>query len=576
MSQSQEIPDFHALLRSHAEARPDAVAVADGAREVSYAQFVADIEKVSRRLNTYGLAPGSRAILFFKSHYLHWLAIMALWRLGVVSVSLYNLAQPGLLQLLRAGVLITERGNLKTEGGDVIAIDEDWLTGSVDALPPLAERPFDAKQPVRILLSSGTTGLPKKILYDNAIIGARIRYSIEDYGFAQRHRFMSGVGLDTAGAFVFGVVTLAAGGAIAFYESNKPFGPQIEQTRANLVFLSPVQAAHAIDSLAPDFRHPGLTLIVGGGRMPEIVAQRARKRLASEVWVVYGSTEAGSVAKTFEPNFAKPEAVGFRVPSAQIEVVDESGQVLKPGSVGEVRMRGVCCVDSYLEDPEATGAHFRDDWFYPGDLGTLSESDELSIVGRVGEVMNLGGVKITPGVIEDALMTCPGVKDLAVFSVPDELGVESLWLAVCTTAEFAEEELQRRYTERFPSNRAPNVAIVESIPRNAMSKAQRNVLRDMVKKRLLRQSAPAPTIEFGMRAASSEAGAATDKENKVAMVKINDKEYDFDKLSDDVKSQLVALQYVDTELHRLGLQKAALQTARAAYVKAIGEAIGSA
>ncbi len=575
MTQIPEIPDFHTLLQSQARTQPDAIAVVDGAREISYAQFAADIEKVARRLNTYSMAPGSRAVLFFTSHYLHWLAVLALWRLGVISVSVYSLAQKDLFALLRANVLISEGGNLRAEGGGMIAMSEQWLSASVDALPPLPGHRFDLQQPVRILLSSGTTGTPKKILYSNATVAARIRHSVIDYAFGPQHRFMSVVGIDTAGGFVYSVVTWAAGGSVALYHAQLPFDRQISQTRTNLLFASPVQAGSLVDALPADFPHPGLTLLVAGGRLPQAVAERARQRLASAIWVVYGSTEAGTVTLSLEPEYANPDVVGPLVSTAQVRIVDAAGQAVPRGTVGEVCMRGVCCVESYLDDPEATRGYFRDGWFHPGDLGVLSEANVLSIVGRVGDVMNLGGVKVAPGVIEDVLMACPGVQDVAAFSVPDSQGTEALWVAVVASEGYAEEELKRRYQERFPNRKAPSIALLAEIPRNGMAKVQRNQLRTMVMERLQREAA-APAITFGFRTVSIDAGENANKEMTMATVKINDKEYDFDKLPDEVKSQLAALQFVDAELQRLNMHRAALQTARAAYLKAVGEAMGAA
>jgi acyl-CoA synthetase (AMP-forming)/AMP-acid ligase II len=581
MNQPFDSTNFHSLLQEHARMRPHAIAVADGTREVSYAQFVADIDKVTRRMNTYGLARGSRAVLFFGNQYLHWLAVIALWRLGVISVSVYNLGEPGLLELLGANVLVTERAGLKAEGGGSIIIGDDWLGTDAEALPPLPERPFDATQPVRILLSSGTTGTPKKILFSNAIIGNRIKRTIEDYGIGPDMRFMSVVGLDTAGGFVYSVVTWAAGGAVAFYNVQAAFDQLIEQTRANLLFMSPVQAANLVDTLPPTFRNPLLTLIVAGGRMPQLVAERAKRRLASTIWVVYGSTEAGTVSLAFEPDYANPDMVGPLVSTADVQIVDSAGNVVAPGAVGEVRMRGICCVTAYLDDPATSSVFFKDGWFHPGDLGTLSEAGVLSIVGRVGDIMNLGGVKIAPGVIEDALASCPGVKDLAAFSVPDSHGTEALWIAVAASKEFVQEELLQRFRERFPTLQPPDVALLDEIPRNGMAKVQRNVLRDAVRQRLGEVAAAdaatqidnVPAIAFILRADATDSTITTNQEHSMQIVKINDKEYEFDKLSDEVKAQLANLQFVDAELQRLNLQRAALQTARAAYAKAIGDAV---
>ena len=583
MNQPLDSTNFHSLLLEHARTRPDAVAVADGAREITYAEFLADIDKVTRRLNTYGLVPGSRAGLFFTTSYLHWLAAIAMWRLGVISASVQNIGDSGLLQLLNAKVVVTDHMGVKAEGGRLITMNGDWLDAGANVFPAVDEHSFDASQPVHILLSSGTTGTPKKILFSNATIGARIKCTIADYGIGPKVRFMSVVGPDTAGGFLYPVVVWAAGGAVAFYSSQVPFDQLIVLTKANMLFMSPVQAANLVDKLPTNFQHPSLTLMVAGGRMPQIVAERAKQRLASAIWVVYGSTEAGTVSLTFEPDYASPEMVGPLVSTADVQIIDSAGNVVAPDVVGEVRMRGICCVTSYLDDSAVSDMFFKDGWFHPGDLGRLSETGTLSIVGRVDDIMNLGGVKVAPGLIEDALSSCPGVKDLAAFSVPDRHGTETLWVAVTASKDFVQEQLVERFRERFPDRRPPDLALLDEIPRNAMAKVQRNVLRDAVRKRLdtdgVATSAThwlgkVPTITFGARSVSEGAALTGNQEKKMQTVKINDKEYDFDALSEEVKSHVKSLQYVDAELQRLNMQRAALQTARATYAKAIGDAMG--
>ena len=488
MNQVFDIPDFHALLRLHAKAHPDAVAVADGTREICYAQFEADIEKIARRLNSHGLPPRTRAVLYITNPYLHWLAIIALWRLGVISASVNNPGEPGLLKLLRANVLITDHADLRADGRGVIAIEDDWLdenqSASADAWPPASELPFDAQQPVRILLSSGTTGLPKKIPYTNAIIAARIKYTLAKYHLGPQHRFMSVAGANTVTGYIDSITTWAAGGSVALIDMQEPFDRLFARMRPNLVFMSPAQIAGIIDTLPPDFPHCGLTLIVGGGRLQEAVAQRAMQRLASAIWLLYGSTETGMVAFSDAPDHTNPEAVWTVVPNAEVKIVDEAGHTLPRGTIGKVCIRGVCCVEFYLDDAEISRSFFRDGWFYPGDIGTLSEAGQLSIVGRADDVMNLGGTKVAPGAIEDLLLSCPGVKDAAVFFMPDGLGTEELWVAVSASAGDTLQELRRRYQARFPDYPTPHVAFIDAIPRNDMAKVQRKLLRNMVEARL--------------------------------------------------------------------------------------------
>lgn len=482
------MPDFHTLLRTHVQARPHAVAVVTGTREISYAQFDADIDDVTRRLHRQTLPPGGRVALFIASPYLHWLSIIALWRLGVISISAYNLAEPDLVKMLRANVLITDRRGLVADGGTVIAIDDDWLAASPDTLPPVAPRQFYAQHPVRILLSSGTTGLPKKVPYTGAIIAARIKYTLAQYHLGAQHRFMSVAGADTVTGYIDSLATWSVGGSVALFNAQEPIHQLFGRMQPNLVFMSPAQITGIVDTLPPDFPHCGLTLIVGGGRLQQSVVQRARLRLASSIWLLYGSTETGMVAFSNEPDDICPEAVGVVVPNAEVQIVNQVGRTVPHGVIGQVRIRGVCCVEQYLDDPKTSRAFFKEGWFYPGDLGTLSETGQLRIVGRADDIMNFGGVKIAPDAIEELLLACPGVKEAAVFSISSDVGVDELWLAISPSAHYADRELRLRYHARFPDYPMPHLALIKTIPRNSMGKVQSAQLREMVKAQLSRHA----------------------------------------------------------------------------------------
>jgi acyl-CoA synthetase (AMP-forming)/AMP-acid ligase II len=575
--------DLYPALLAHAKARADAIAVADGEREITYARFIADIERVTRRLHSFSLAPESRAVLLIASPYLHWLALIALWRLEILSVSVFNPGEPGLFELLRADVLITEQGNLQAQGGRTIPIGPDWLNADADALPPYIDPALVAGKPLRVLLSSGTTGVSKKIAFDKSVQGARILNTIDDYGFGPGKRFMSVVGVDTVAGCVYPIAMWAAGGSVAIYDPTVPFDVQLANTRPNIIFMAPAQLGHIVEQLPADFeRDPSMMLLVGGGRLPQAVGEKARQRLAPVLWIVYGSTEAGTVTLAREPDYANPEIVGHVVQSAEVQIVDDAGRPVPHGTIGEVRMRGACSATGYLDDPATSATYFRGGWFHPGDTGTLSEDGLLSIVGRIGDIMNLGGVKVAPGAVEDALSSCSGVKEIAAFSMPDGTGNETLWLAVVTEDRNIKDILVTRYRELFPFRQSPNVARFEVIPRNAMGKVQRNMLRDAVRQRIdevaaagaaVAQIDNVPAIAFVSRTDATGSTINNNQEHTMQIVKINDKEYEFDKLSDEVKAQLANLQFVDAELQRLNLQRAALQTARAAYAKAIGDAV---
>ncbi|MFI4939173.1 MAG: AMP-binding protein [Burkholderiales bacterium] len=568
--------NFYASVLLQAQRHPNAIAAVDGTRDITYAQFVVDIERVTRRLHSLALLPGGRVAIHVQHTYLHWLVAIGLWRAGMLSVSVNNLGEPGLLALLKANVAITEQEVLSFEGGRFVRIGAEWLNSEADSLPPFQEQAFDAGHPVRMILSSGTTGTSKAILLTHRIIETRINNTVSEYRFDSSSRFMSIVGIDTVGGFVFSLAIWSAGGAVAFFKPNLPVDRNIAESKSNLLFMSPMQLSHLVDILPADHSaDPRMEVLVAGAILPRAIAMKAHQRLTGAITVVYGSTEAGTVALTREPlEYENPGVCGHVVPGTELQVVNGAGQPVCSGFPGEIRMRGPCCVTAYLDDEATSGVMFRDGWFYPGDTGVLSETGLLSISGRVGDVINLGGVKIAPALIEEVLFACPGVKDVAAFSLEAQDGAVGLWLAVVRGDGYLQDTLISRYQHQFKQS-APNFVHIDMIPRNGMGKVLRNVLRDAVRARLASQ----PSLPDGNGAEDPrnalEGEVSRHRGLAASIVKIDNKDYDYGTLPDEAKSQLASLRFVDAELQRLNAQAAVLQTARMAHAKALSEALGA-
>ena len=121
-----------------------------------------------------------------------------------------------------------------------------------------------------------------------------------------------------------------------------------------------------------------------------------------------------------------PGAVGFILPEAEAEIVDDADQPLPRGKEGIVRVRTAQAADGYFGDPETSARHFRDGWFYPGDFGYLRDDNLLVIGGREETRLNVGGDKINPEIVEEAIATFPAVADCAVISIGNELGIEEI------------------------------------------------------------------------------------------------------------------------------------------------------
>ena len=109
------------------------------------------------------------------------------------------------------------------------------------------------------------------------------------------------------------------------------------------------------------------------------------------------------------PGERRPGTVG-QATGIEVAVLDDNWAPVPPGTPGEVSVRGASVVDGYLDNPEANAASFRDGWFRTGDVGTLSEDGYLTLVGRIKELINRGGEKISPYEVEAALLEHPAVS----------------------------------------------------------------------------------------------------------------------------------------------------------------------
>lgn len=483
---------LYSSILFQARLNPHAVAVSYGKQDVTYAEFSAHIEKITCRLNGLALRPSACVAVNVAHPYLHWLVLIALGRLGLVSVSVPDVDKSGLLELLQASTVLTDQDRGASGETLFIKVEAHWLTQELDDSPGFKKRNHQQHDAVRIILSSGTTGTSKKILFTNDQLQKRLKNAVVVCGLSPTSRTMVTVGLDTLGGFQLPLSTWTSGGRAVLFIPGENLYQAVIRSDVNYLVMAPVQLGQFVEALPKDSQPiAGLTVLVGGSALPQSISHKARLRLTPSLFVGYGSTEAGLVSHApaaLADRF--PGATGYVLPWSDVQVVDPSGHEVPNGSAGEVRIRSEGCVPGYLGEGNAskgTYVHgtpeesFKEGWFYPGDAGVLSNTGMLSIVGRTQELMNMGGVKIAPGMIEDVLLACPGVSDIAAFSMEQLDGTDLPWVAVVRGENYQQAILATRFKQQFPELPPLRFANIDKIERNGMGKVQRNELRILVK-----------------------------------------------------------------------------------------------
>ena len=219
----------------------------------------------------------------------------------------------------------------------------------------------------------------------------------------------------------------------------------------------------------------------GTAALPPQVLTELERVFNAPVVVTYGMTETVHISSSaLPPAPRKAGSVGL-VDAARVAILDEAGRALPAGEAGEIAVRGPGVFDGYEDDPVATNAAFVDGWFKTGDRGVIDADGFLFIQGRIKEIINRGGAKISPRAVEDVLLAHPAVQEAVAFGMPHRTLGEDLAAAVVlrTDAYATERELREFAAARLADFEVPSrVVLVREIPKGPAGKVQRNRLAD--------------------------------------------------------------------------------------------------
>jgi len=182
------------------------------------------------------------------------------------------------------------------------------------------------------------------------------------------------------------------------------------------------------------------------------------------------------------PGIRKPGSVGPGT-SVEVAILDEAGSLLAHRERGEVCIKGPNVFGGYEDNPDANNASFTNGWFRTGDQGFLDENGYVTLVGRIKELINRGGEKISPREIDEALQCHPAVAEAVCFGIADRVYGEEVAAAVVAKYEVSEAELIKHCTSLLADFKVPRVIhIVDAIPRTATGKIQRRIVASTLDK----------------------------------------------------------------------------------------------
>jgi long-chain acyl-CoA synthetase len=450
----------------------------------------------------FGVKRGDRVAIFLPNIPEFVVAYYAVEKLGAIAVSLnvmlkrdeveFILRDCGATLLITTPQLLeqvpqsvpTLRGIVsvgETERGDCLRFSE------LVAERPLSETPhihLDSDDGAAILYTSGTTGKPKGVLLTHG----NLRFNSEAV-----NRYTQMTADDRLLCFLplfhcFGqnFIMNGAVNVSATLILHERFVPDeiLESALVNRasVFLG-VPAVYMRFLAQPEcekYLEKIRYYFTAAAPMPAEVARRWRERFGKTIHEGYGLTETSPFASHNHESAYREESVGTALEGVEIKVVDEKGDTLPAGQLGEIAIKGPNVMKGYFNRPEETAEVIREGWFLSGDIGKLDEDGYVYLVDRAKDMVNISGFKVWPREVEEVLSKHNAVIEAAVIGIPDPISGEAVkaFVVLKKGAQLAEKEIIDFCRDRIAVYKAPHyVEFIDALPRNPSGKVLKRELR---------------------------------------------------------------------------------------------------
>jgi acyl-CoA synthetase (AMP-forming)/AMP-acid ligase II len=486
------------LLGLLASAPPDATAIAlpDHNLRISYAQLRAQVAGMAGALAAAGIRRGDRVGMALPNGLPTIVAFLAAAEAGTAAP-----LNPGykeeefrfFLDDTSAKVLLLPPDGLdeaRKAAGDVpiLTVEMDASgTLTLGGKPLGGSVPSPAIDDVALILhTSGSTGRPKRVPLSHANltisahnIAATYQLTPDDVSLCVMPLF------HVHGLVASTLATLASGGTVVVPSKFSPLSFWRVAREYGATWYSAVPTIHQLLLARVE---PGAAKPAGAEKLrfirscsaslPPQVMHDLEAAFGAPVLEAYGMTEAAHqmASNPLPPGSRKPGAVGPGT-NVGISIRDANGQELAAGERGEVCISGPNVVKGYENNPEANATAFFGEWFRTGDQGFLDEHGYLTLSGRLKEMINRGGEKISPHEIDEVLLTHPAVGEAVCFGVPHKMWGEEVAAAVTLKGAATEADLLAFCKEQLAEFKRPKqIHITDAIPRTATGKIQRRVV----------------------------------------------------------------------------------------------------
>jgi o-succinylbenzoate---CoA ligase len=483
------------LIRNAALNWPDAIALCDGDRNISYSELERLIIGQARRLKRLGIKSGDRIGILARNSVEYAALLFAASRLGASTVLLNLRYTPrewkNILAKSKVDLLLVDvehHSTLDSPDIPVWVIDGDHADSISRVVPTDEEIPkvIDTEQETTIIFTSGSSGIPK------GVILTYVNHYFNALGSNEN------IPLKNGDCWLLSLPLYHVGGISILFRSALAGSSAYVVPRFDVAAVSALIDSGAIThlSLVPSMliallQHRNLqplpatlkAILLGGAPLPTSLIKWARE-LSLPLLTSYGLTETGSQVCTLSPQDSQGKLTtsGRPLKYREVRVVDTDGLPVTDGTVGEIAVGGEVLFKGYLE-----GDTFdADSWFHTGDMGFLDNDGYLTVCGRKDDMLISGGENIFPREIEAEAESFPGVVDCAAIGVPDAKWGERpvLFIETPTPADCNLDVLKQHLKKRLARIKVPDLIIaIDKLPRLGIGKVDNARLMDLYRER---------------------------------------------------------------------------------------------
>ncbi len=449
---------------------------ADGSVTHTYADAARRSAQLAHALAARGAAPGERVAVQVAKSAEAIMVYLACVRAGYV------------LLPMNTGYTADEVAYLVGDARPVVVLDDERLAElgeQAHTMPTtFTDHAATPDELAAILYTSGTTGRPKGAMLSQRNLASNSATLAELWGFRPGDVLLHALPIfHTHGLFVATNCSIANGSPMVFLERFDADEVVRALPRCTVMMGVPTFYTRLLthEGFGPDACRSMRLFISGSAPLLASVHDEFRARTGHAILERYGMTETSMLTSNPLDGERRPGTVGFALPGVDVRVVDDDGRVVSSGEVGGIEVRGPNVFAGYWGRPELTATEFAaDGWFRTGDVGMFDADGYLHIVGRSKDLIISGGLNVYPKEIEDVIDGLDGVLESAVVGVPDADFGEAV-VAIVVAATGADPEpaaLRAAARERLAAFKVPKrVHVVDALPRNAMGKVEKAVLR---------------------------------------------------------------------------------------------------